>query len=798
MGASIKPEDFDYPGAVAQADENGFDWGGLFKATQDPGFGQLDQGQQQHIMNLLQTKIGLAAGAGQYSREGVSPYARTGEVGGLRQAGEVVKGIGKFALTVLDPATAIHAFDPVAERQGQAAAEYVSMGMGQEAAARQARDDLINAGNKITQQFFHYLTGGVVDAPKESKNPFVTNIMENRVKPVTQLAAVGTQVAVGGYALGLVSKVPLVSGATANLSALTRGLIKGAILDFGITAAMPDGLPQEERFGISDDIGRFIAPATVKADPSGLGGRLAYGVGGAVEGGLLGYALYGIGSGIKLADSKYAFSLSARQVERMKQSLELAGVDVAGMTKRDLWLTYRGRMSEHVQGIDEAVFNGERLSAESWIAQAFLADPNITQLTPQEGRFLWGVFSTNKGGVSIIRGVEDPTAAIAKLKQVGIDVDATVIPRTPAAEAAVSAIPAPSGAPATSASRTPARSGAARRGARRPTAARVREAEERAAAAERRLADVEREAQTDPLTGLHNAKSWSAMEARVNADPNLEVVAIDLGNFKAVNDIEGHGPGDKVLQKVAEDLHTAVATIKGETQVIRKGGDEFVLVVPRGEGQPALDRAKVLFGQRKVGDTELHVHVRGGVGPTFGEADAAERAAKATNGEKAYVRPGAEPPKPTEPVPGTPDVQVTVEPDPLERQLAVLKQKVAAEGVPPRSANVTVLSHDDLIDMQMKRYVKIIDGEPVKYNPREVFTEVQRRYALYRTEAEQLDFVLEGVEWGPKMDKEMVQPWNARDNARRRMREMEGVLQRMASYMDSDMRFYGPKPGGPQ
>lgn len=650
MTPPIRPEEFDYVAAVDTMDANGYDWGGLFKATQDTdGFGQLAPEQQKHLTDLLQVKIGKLSGVT------AEPYARTGQQFGLAQVGNVVKGV--------IPGFSGRAQVEGAVRGKMAVDEYVAQGLTVEAAEQQARQDVWRAAGQVSRQFAHYLTGGLVDAPKESKNPFVEQSMET-VKAWTGIGAVATQVVTGSYLLGLVSKVPLVSGAAANMSAVTRGMVKGGLIDFGINAAWPDGLPKEERLGVSDDIARWLAPESIMDDPTGVAGRLVAGVGGAVEGAILGGALYGFGYGVKLADAKYAFTISTKQMETMRKALEAGGVDVSTMSKQDLWLTYRTRMSEHVQGIDEAVFNGERMSAEQWIAQAFIADPNVTELTPADGRLLWGIFSNNKGGVSIIRGVEDPQAALSKLNQVGINVDMTVIPRRNPGAPAVSAKNAPSGKPPTPPKAVnKARKivgdeefnsrlrrslhhvdgpitgdvllahedAISRQILRDRPGARIAAANQRAVEAERRAMDAERRATTDGLTGLQNQDAWNKAAARINADESVEVIAMDLQNFKAINESAGHTAGDEFLKIVSQIMQVSLTDVKG-AQVFRKGGDEFVMVVPTGTGKSVLDQIVKNVGESTIdhGGSKYIIKVRGGVGATFDEADAAEQTLKVT------------------------------------------------------------------------------------------------------------------------------------------------------------------------
>ena len=87
-----------------------------------------------------------------------------------------------------------------------------------------------------------------------------------------------------------------------------------------------------------------------------------------------------------------------------------------------------------------------------------------------------------------------------------------------------------------------------------------------------------RQAQTDPLTGLHNrastrecVNSWLATPRRQGA-----LLMLDLDNFKEINDVWGHQAGDAILIRTAELLrnHFRQSDIIG-----RIGGDEFMILM---------------------------------------------------------------------------------------------------------------------------------------------------------------------------------------------------------------------------
>jgi diguanylate cyclase (GGDEF)-like protein/PAS domain S-box-containing protein len=85
----------------------------------------------------------------------------------------------------------------------------------------------------------------------------------------------------------------------------------------------------------------------------------------------------------------------------------------------------------------------------------------------------------------------------------------------------------------------------------------------------------------DPVTNLpnralfHDRVGHALSRRRTNRDP-IDVLFLDLDDFKAVNDTVGHASGDRVLQIVASRLRSALRV--GDT-VARLGGDEFAILL---------------------------------------------------------------------------------------------------------------------------------------------------------------------------------------------------------------------------
>ena len=109
-------------------------------------------------------------------------------------------------------------------------------------------------------------------------------------------------------------------------------------------------------------------------------------------------------------------------------------------------------------------------------------------------------------------------------------------------------------------------------------------------AQEKRLAQAQKEAHTDALTGVKNRLAYLEMEKRLNTQitdyPDLEfaVVVFDVNDLKVINDTMGHQAGDQHLREAAHVITETFAS----SPVFRVGGDEFVVIV-RGNEYKTID-----------------------------------------------------------------------------------------------------------------------------------------------------------------------------------------------------------------
>jgi len=97
------------------------------------------------------------------------------------------------------------------------------------------------------------------------------------------------------------------------------------------------------------------------------------------------------------------------------------------------------------------------------------------------------------------------------------------------------------------------------------------------------LERLEREANTDSLTGIANRKCFdsalreSILHAGRDGEP-LCLLMVDIDYFKAFNDTHGHMLGDQVLRLVARYMKEC---LKDRDTAARYGGEEFGVILPR-------------------------------------------------------------------------------------------------------------------------------------------------------------------------------------------------------------------------
>jgi len=114
---------------------------------------------------------------------------------------------------------------------------------------------------------------------------------------------------------------------------------------------------------------------------------------------------------------------------------------------------------------------------------------------------------------------------------------------------------------------------------------------------QRRIAHLlEKQAHTDPLTGLANRRHFMEVaEAELarsrRYDTPLSMLMIDIDHFKEVNDAYGHRAGDRVLQQLARTCQEILREVDVAGRV---GGEEFAILLPETEVEGAFEVAERL------------------------------------------------------------------------------------------------------------------------------------------------------------------------------------------------------------
>jgi len=165
----------------------------------------------------------------------------------------------------------------------------------------------------------------------------------------------------------------------------------------------------------------------------------------------------------------------------------------------------------------------------------------------------------------------------------------------------------------------------------------------------------------DSLTGLYNRRRFvEELKAEVmdvsREDRSSALFFVDLDQFKYINDACGHPAGDRLLQKVADELYRSISK---DDVIARFGGDEFAILARNVNVAGATAAAESILSNMRgmshvEGDQVFHVHCSIGIAMLTGDnlhhdelinqADIACREAKSSgrNRMRVYVPPDGE------------------------------------------------------------------------------------------------------------------------------------------------------------
>lgn len=136
---------------------------------------------------------------------------------------------------------------------------------------------------------------------------------------------------------------------------------------------------------------------------------------------------------------------------------------------------------------------------------------------------------------------------------------------------------------------------------------------------------------TDDVSGFNNTRYLHRYLDRFLGAPDaheeqLSLVFFDLDNFKRVVDTHGHLLGSKVLKEVAQIVHTV---LDEDDRIVRYGGDEFVVILPRQDKAQALAKVqrmkRALTASAFLQKEKINVHVTASFGLATFPRDAADK-----------------------------------------------------------------------------------------------------------------------------------------------------------------------------
>jgi len=129
-----------------------------------------------------------------------------------------------------------------------------------------------------------------------------------------------------------------------------------------------------------------------------------------------------------------------------------------------------------------------------------------------------------------------------------------------------------------------------------------------------RIGRLNRDAQTDPLTGLGNRRGLEFSLSLLEAEGRpFAAIVLDIDHFKRVNDNHGHQVGDQVLRRLAELMRRCCR--EGDL-LCRTGGEEFLMLLPGA----SLDVAAVVAERLRVTVQDTPVEPVGAVTISLGVA----------------------------------------------------------------------------------------------------------------------------------------------------------------------------------
>lgn len=146
----------------------------------------------------------------------------------------------------------------------------------------------------------------------------------------------------------------------------------------------------------------------------------------------------------------------------------------------------------------------------------------------------------------------------------------------------------------------------------------------------RNLQKLEARTFIDEVTGFYNSRYLIHELDRLipqlrDQGEHFSVIFLDLDNFKMVVDRHGHLQGSKILAQVARVIHGVLGP---DDSLVRYGGDEFIILLPRRSPPEALDLTRRLrrrLNQTVFQDSGLEIRLTASYGIASLPEDAQDR-----------------------------------------------------------------------------------------------------------------------------------------------------------------------------
>lgn len=231
--------------------------------------------------------------------------------------------------------------------------------------------------------------------------------------------------------------------------------------------------------------------------------------------------------------------------------------------------------------------------------------------------------------------------------------------------------------------------------------------------AARRTERAQADALVDPLTGLHNRRSWDQLLATEDQrcsrfGYDAVIFMIDVDELKAVNDRFGHEKGDELIRSAGTALERSV---RRTDVVARVGGDEFAILAVKCDASAAARIREHIEStlMRANAPATVGYSVRSEAGDLFEawrQADGAmynRKRGKSNRGTRATDQPAAQ---------STPSVQAAAPEQPTPPAQTPPLTQAAPPQQPEPASHPTIEGSASVIAQILERVIPTLTGTP--------------------------------------------------------------------------------------